>query len=153
VASAFVAASLLREIIMAAPSSRHTEPAVLLVEDDETTRNIMMRILVGEGYLVLTADRAHDALQILRTPLAPIDVVLLDVELPDVSGIVLCALIREMHPNLPVIVYTGQAQPAEVARLLELGVQRYFLKPVAAAELLATVKAALPRTKSFPFGQ
>lgn len=128
---------------MAEPVSRRDQPTVLVVEDDETTRNTMTRILVSEGYLVLTADTAHDALQVLRTPLAPIDVVLLDVHLPDVSGIVLCGRIRQMHPNLPVVVCTGEAEPEEVARLVELGVHRYFLKPIAPAELLATVKAAL----------
>jgi DNA-binding response OmpR family regulator len=131
-------------LVMVAPP-RPQQPTVLVVEDDETTRNTMTRILVREGYLALTAESGHDALGTLRAPLAPIDVVVLDVHLPDVSGIDLCARIREMHPNLPVVVCTGEAEPAEAARLLELGVHRYFLKPIAADELLATVEAALLR--------
>src|SRR6266481_2770120 len=121
------------------------QPTVLLVEDDEATRHVMTRILVREGYMTLSAETGHDALGFLRTPLSPIDVVILDVHLPDVSGIDLCARIREQYPNLPVVVCTGEAEPAEAARLLELGVHRYFCKPVAADELLATVEAALPR--------
>jgi two-component system response regulator AtoC len=120
------------------------QPTVLLVEDDEPTRNVMTRILVREGYLVLTAESGHDAMSILRRPLSPLDVVLLDVHLPDVSGIELCARIRERYPSMPVVVCTGEAEPSEAAQLLELGVKRYFRKPIAADELLATVEAVLP---------
>jgi DNA-binding response OmpR family regulator len=104
----------------------------------------MYLTLVREGYFVHTAATGHDAIGLLKTPLSPIDVVLLDVRLPDVSGIDLCARLREMHPHLPVVVCTGQADPTEVAELLKLGVHRYFCKPIAMDELLATVEAALP---------
>jgi DNA-binding response OmpR family regulator len=104
----------------------------------------MTRILVREGYLVLTAESGHDAMSILRRPLSLFDVVVLDVHLPDVSGIELCARIRERYPNMPVVVCTGEAEPAEAVQLLELGVHRYFRKPIAVDELLATVEAALP---------
>ncbi len=126
------------------PVSKEHQPTVLVVEDDEIARDAMTRILVREGYLVLTAESGHAALDILRAPLSPIDVVLLDVHLPDVSGIDLCARIREMYANMPVVVCTGEAEPQEAARLLEMGVQRYFRKPIAVDELLATVEAALP---------
>jgi DNA-binding response OmpR family regulator len=49
-----------------------------------------------------------------------------------------------MYPDLPVVVCTGQADPDDVAKLLKLGVHRYFCKPIAMDELLATVEAALP---------
>jgi DNA-binding response OmpR family regulator len=129
---------------MIVPLTKKKPPTVLVVEDDETVRNAMTRILVAEGYLTLTAETGHDALEILRTPLSPIDVVVLDVHLPDVSGIDLCARIRGLHPKMPVVVCTGEAEPTEVLRLLEMGVHRYFRKPVAVDELLATVEAALP---------
>ncbi len=120
------------------------QPTVLLVEDDELTRDAMTALLVREGYLVLTARDGHDAVNVLRMPLSPIDVVVLDVHLPDVSGIDVCARLREVSPDLPVVVCTGEAEPEEMARLLELGVHRYFRKPIGADELLATVEAALP---------
>jgi two-component system response regulator AtoC len=126
------------------PVFKSHQPTVLLVEDDEVTRNVMTRILVREGYLVLTAESGHDAMSIIRRPLSPLDVVVLDVHLPDISGIELCARIRERYPAMPVVVCTGEAEPHEAARLLELGVQRYFRKPIAADELLATVEAVLP---------
>jgi DNA-binding response OmpR family regulator len=128
---------------MHAPASKSHQPTVLVVEDDEMIRDAMTRILVREGYHALTAESGRDALGFLRAPLSPIDVVILDVHLPDVSGIDLCARIREVHPKLPIVVCTGEAEPAEAARLLELGVQRYFRKPVTIDELLASVEAAL----------
>lgn len=124
-------------------AAKSHQPTVLIVEDDESIRDAMTRVLVREGYLAMTAETGHDALGFLRTPLSPINVVILDVHLPDVSGIDLCARIRELHPTMPIIVCTGEAEPDEAARLLELGVHRYFRKPVAVDELLATVEASL----------
>jgi DNA-binding response OmpR family regulator len=126
---------------MISPLAKTRQPTALLVEDDELVRDAMTRILVREGYLVLTASTGHDAIGLLKTPLSPIDVVLLDVNLPDVSGKDLCARLRQMHPNMPVVVCTGEAAPDETAELLKLGVNRYFCKPIAMEELLATVEA------------
>lgn len=126
------------------PDASDRPPTVLLVEDDETTRFAMATLLVQEGYLVLTAGTAHDAVSILRRPFSAIDVALLDVHLPDASGIDLCARLRELYPGMPVIVCTGEATPDEAAELLRLGAHRYLQKPVSPDELLSTVEASLP---------
>jgi DNA-binding response OmpR family regulator len=89
----------------------------------------MCNALVRAGYLVQTAATGHDAIYILRTPLLPIDVVLLDIQLPDVRGIDLCARIRQLRPNLPVVVLTGCTNPQENAELTKLGIRGYFAKP------------------------
>jgi DNA-binding response OmpR family regulator len=120
------------------------QPTVLVIEDNELVCLSMAATLSREGYLVLTASTGHDALAILRHPFAPIDVVVLDVHLPDVSGIDLCARLRELYPRLPVIICTGEATPEEVSELLQLGAHRFFQKPISPDELLATVEAALP---------
>lgn len=119
-------------------------PTVLLVEDDEPARFAMAALLVREGYQVVTAASVHDAMGILRRPFTPFDVVLLDVHLPDASGIDLCARLRELFPKVPVIVCSGEASPDEAAALLRLGAHRYLQKPVSPDELLATVEASLP---------
>ncbi len=121
----------------------HT-PTVLVIEDDEPTRLAMASWLAREGFLVLTAADGHEAVGHLERPLEPIDVVVLDVGLPDVDGIALCEKLREMYPTMPVVVCTGHAEPAEVARLVELGASRYFRKPVDPDELLAAVVSSLP---------
>lgn len=125
-------------------TSSGRQPTVLLVEDDELVRDAMTCALVRQGYFVHSAATAHDAIELLRTPLSPIDVVLLDVILPDVNGIDLCARLRETHPDLPVLVCSGQAGPEAIEALAKLGVLHYFLKPVPMDQLLAAVEEALP---------
>jgi DNA-binding response OmpR family regulator len=122
------------------------QPTVLLIEDDEDTRFALAHTFARQGYLVRTAPTGHDAVGIVRGEAAPIDVVLLDVGLPDVSGADLCARLHELRPGLPVVVCSGEATRGEAARLCGLGVRRYFQKPIEPDELLATVEAALRLT-------
>ncbi|HEX5270651.1 MAG TPA: response regulator [Gemmataceae bacterium] len=121
----------------------HT-PTVLLVEDDEPTRLAMASWLSVEGFLVLTAANGHEAAGHLERPLEPIDVAVLDIGLPDVDGIALCERLRQMYPDMPVVVCSGQAAPDEVARLVELGASRYFRKPLEPDELISAVESSLP---------
>jgi DNA-binding NtrC family response regulator len=116
---------------------------VLLVEDDEDTLFAIDKLLTREGYLVLTAESGHDAIGMLKKPLSPIDVVLLDVHLPDVEGTALGARMRELRPALPIVVCTGEAEPEEVAALIRLGAVHYLPKPLRADELLTAVQRAL----------
>ena len=85
------------------------QPTVLLVEDDEDFRFAATLLLAREGYGVLTAATARDALGVLRTPLSPIDVVVLDVHLPDASGVDLFPHLRRRLPERQLIVCTGEA--------------------------------------------
>ena len=115
------------------------QPTVLLVEDDENTLFAIEKLLTRAGYLVLTAGSGHDAICKLEQPLSPIDVVVLDVRLPDVQGAAIGARMRELKPGLPIVVCSGEAGLDEVAALVRLGRVRYFRKPVRADELLAAV--------------
>ena len=129
---------------MTSQASRGRQPTILLVEDDELVRDALTRILVREGYLVLTAPTGHDAIGLLRTPASPIDLVLLDIGLPDVSGTDLCARLRELFPDMPVVVCTGAAGPEDTAELRWLGITRFFAKPISLEELVAGLREALP---------
>jgi DNA-binding response OmpR family regulator len=125
------------------PPLPRRQPTVLLVEDDELVSDAVTRILVREGYLVLTAATGHDAIGLLRTPATPIDVIVLDIGLPDVSGTDLCARFREFLPHLPVIVCTGAADPEQVRELRNLGITRFFSKPIAIDDLVEGVRRVL----------
>lgn len=120
----------------------HFQPTLLLIEDDELVRDAMTRLFVREGYLVLTAATGHDAIGILRTPANAVDVVLLDVGLPDVSGADLCARLRQFFPAMPVVVCTGAASQEEADELRRLGITYFFSKPIALPELVAAVNSA-----------
>jgi len=119
------------------------QPTLLLVQEEESTRNVLAQLLVQEGFLVLTAASGHDALGVFRASLTPIDVLVVNVPLPDLGGADLCAHLRRLHPDRPVIVCTGEAEPEEKAKLSQLGVKRFFGKPVGLEDLLATVRQAL----------
>jgi DNA-binding NtrC family response regulator len=116
---------------------------VLLVEDDENTLFAMNELLTRQGYLVLTAASGHDAIGMLKQPLSPIDLVLLDMRLPDVEGVALGSRMRELRPVLPILAISGEADPEEVAALERLGAVRYLRKPIGADELLLGIEKAL----------
>jgi DNA-binding response OmpR family regulator len=118
------------------------QPTVLLIEGDEDTRFALLGTLVRAGYLVLTAATGHDAVGIVRGEAAPIDLVLLGVRLPDVSGLDLCARLRELRPDLPVIVCSDETTRGEASRLRRMGVWLYRREPVGPGKVLATVSAA-----------
>jgi DNA-binding NtrC family response regulator len=126
------------------PSVRQS--TVLLVEDDELVSDAVTRNLVRRGYMMMTAATAHDAIGLLRTPGASIDVVVLDIGLPDVSGLDLCARVREIYPRLPVVVCTGAALPEQIEALRKLGITRFFSKPIAIDELDQALQHALGDT-------
>jgi CheY-like chemotaxis protein len=126
------------------PRQRRHQPTILVVDPDDATREALNVVLVREGYFVLPAASVRDAWGMFRTPHVRIDLVLLDPHLPDVSGIHLCARLRELSPTLPVMVCAGDVEPSEVAQLQQLGVRYYLRKPIAPEELLHTVKAILP---------
>jgi DNA-binding response OmpR family regulator len=130
------------EADLATDVAKH-QPTVLLVEDDENTLFAMNELLTREGYLVLTAASGHDAIGMFQQPLSPIDLVLLDMRLPDVEGVALGSRIRELRPMLPILAFSGKADPEEVATLVKLGAVCYLRKPIGADELLLAIEKAL----------
>ena len=125
------------------PRQRKPQPTILVVDPDDATRDAVNVALVREGYFVLPAASVRDAWGMLRTPHSRIDLVLMDPHLPDVSGIHLCARLREISPTVPVMVCAGDVEPSEVDQLRQLGVRYYLRKPIAFEELLHTVRAIL----------
>jgi CheY-like chemotaxis protein len=125
------------------PGNQRQQSTILLVDNDDTTRDAITVALVREGYLVLAVATARDAVNVIRAPLSRIDLVLLDLDLPDVNGIHLCQRLRELFPRLPTVVCTGEAEPEAVGQLAAVGVQHYLQKPIAGETLLATVQSLL----------
>jgi CheY-like chemotaxis protein len=123
------------------PPTDH-QATLLVVEDDEMIRDAVTRLFVREGYLVLTAATGHDAMGLLRTPATAVDVVLLDIGLPDVSGADLCARMRQFFPNLPVVVCTGAASTEEIDELRRLSISQLLSKPIAFPDLVEAVNSA-----------
>jgi two-component system KDP operon response regulator KdpE len=114
---------------------------VLLVEDDAALRATLHDALALEGYALLTAASLSEA-EALLTHGPPIDVMLLDLGLPDGDGSTLLASLRRRH-ELPVLVISARQDDAQKIRLLDQGADDYLVKPFSVGELLARMRVAL----------
>jgi len=117
---------------------------VLLVEDDRELRRTLRDALVVEGYAVLAAASLADARALLAHagPKRGIDLVLLDLGLPDGDGESLLATLRREH-GTPVIVISARQTDDRKIRLLDGGADDYLVKPFSLGELLARMRVAL----------
>ncbi len=125
-----------------APASRTT---VLLVEDEPSLRLLVERVLREAGYHVLVAGDGQQALAVVRDAASPIDLLLTDVVMPQMSGPALARALRETRSDLPVVFVSGYAdQHAEAG--LDDG-SRFLPKPFAPADLLEVVRKSLPASQ------
>ena len=116
---------------------------VLVVEDDSGIASFIEKGLRAEGYATTRASTAADAVGFLATLLPEIDLMLLDLGLPDDSGLEVLNAVRRRDRALPVIIVTARAGVADKVEGLDLGANDYLTKPFAFEELLARIRAAL----------
>lgn len=116
---------------------------ILAVDDDENILNLEKAILVDNGYEVVTARGAREALDVLGRE--AVDLVLLDVVMPEMSGFELCRQIRAdaRFKELPVVFLTARAGGEALAEGFEAGGTMYIRKPFTAAKMLAVVGTML----------
>src|SRR6188472_2202540 len=119
------------------------ERQVLLVDDEPRVRRALRLALEREGYRVVEAATGERALEELRAN-PSVDVVLLDLVLPDADGFGVCREIRRSS-NVPVIMVTARTDSHDVVGGLEAGADDYVTKPLVAKELSARIRALLRR--------
>jgi CheY-like chemotaxis protein len=119
---------------------------ILHVDDDPQIRLLMAGSLQEFGYAVVTAGTVKEALQ-LATGMA-FDLFILDVRLPDGTGVELCQLLRRLQPKVPVVYYTGYADEASQKEALSKCGDAYLKKPVSIAEWEKTISELLERKKN-----
>lgn len=115
---------------------------VLSVDDDEGLQVVLRQYLESEGYKVLTANDGAGLTEKLET--AALDVILLDLGLPDTDGLTLIPHIRA-NTQIPIVVVSGKSDTTEKIICLEMGADDYMTKPFEMRELSARIKAALRR--------
>ncbi|MGE7825879.1 response regulator transcription factor [Paenibacillus sp. NPDC093718] len=117
----------------------------ILMVDDETEILKLMEIYVrNEGYTLLTASHGLEALEILRTH--KVDLIILDVMMPQMDGIEACMRIREEN-NTPIIMLSAKSQEIDKIAGLSIGADDYVTKPFSPLELIARIKSQLRRYK------
>jgi two-component system, NtrC family, nitrogen regulation response regulator NtrX len=128
-----------------APSGIPAPHTVLVVDDEKNIRRTLQLVLEGEGYRVLGAETASQALSILASPERPVDLVILDVKLPDMSGLDALAKLRgeEATKDLPIIVISGHATVDDAVQAIKLGASDFFEKPLARERVLVSVHNVL----------
>jgi two-component system response regulator RegX3 len=131
--------------IPAASSPTPTDaPKILVVEDEESLADSVRYNLEREGYSVSVATDGRHALERFRSD-AP-SLVILDLMLPEVSGLDLCRMIRA-ESDVPIIMVTAKDSEADKVTGLELGADDYVTKPFSMRELVSRVRANLRRTR------
>ncbi len=118
---------------------------ILIVEDETPMRTALADLLASEGYRVLTA--ADGASGLKRALDEKPDLILLDIMLPKLDGFALCAELRRLARDLPVMMLTAKGQVEDRVTGLDVGADDYLVKPFSTEELLARVRALLRRVE------
>src|SRR5690349_14840422 len=120
-------------------------PTVLVVDDEKNIRRTLEMVLGGEGYRVLEADSAEQALELIRNPRQPVDAAILDLKLPGMSGLDALEKLRadEATRELPVIVVSGHATVHDAVSAIKLGASDFFEKPLNRERVLVSVRNAV----------
>ena len=114
---------------------------ILIIDDEEMLLTMLKKCLQAENFLVYTADSAEKALE--RMSVSP-DIILLDINMPQMDGLELCQYIRE-HISCPIIFLTARVAEQDIIKGLSVGGDDYITKPFRIEELLARILAHLRR--------
>ena len=135
------------------PPTKPTTARLLVVDDDENNRDMISRRLSRRGFDVDAAADGPAALAAVAAADAggrPFDLVLLDIEMPGMSGFDVLRRVRETHPatQLPVVIATARHDREDVVQALGLGANDYVTKPIDFAVVLARVEAQLSHKRA-----
>ena len=119
--------------------------SVLVIDDDVGTCQTIGDVLEMRGHSVLTATRARSALEILTG--RSVDAAILDLQLPDASGLVLLQAIKTSSPTTEVIIITGHASVPTAIQAINGAAFAYVTKPFEMEDLLGTIEKALAKTR------
>lgn len=117
---------------------------ILIVEDEEKVATFIKKGLQTQNFIGDIAGTGRDALNLLNKN--SYDLVILDIGLPDMSGIEICKIIRETNSKIPILMLTALGSVSDKLSGYEVGTDDYLLKPFDFLELLVRIKALLKRS-------
>jgi two-component system KDP operon response regulator KdpE len=120
-----------------------SDATILVVDDEPQIRRVMLTTLTSHGYSVVEAGSGEEALEKLRAERP--DLILLDVNMPGISGLHTCAEIRTSS-DVPIIMLTIRNSERDKVQALDAGADDYVVKPFGVQELMARIRAALRRS-------
>ena len=122
---------------------------ILVVEDEKFMRGLICRLLYElQTRKTTDVENGEEGIKALAVDAPHVDLILLDIEMPDMDGLEFLQLVRNskgtlQNPNVPVIMLTGHSEDDKVQRALELGIQGYLIKPVSKKTMLTRIIYAL----------
>jgi DNA-binding response OmpR family regulator len=122
---------------------------VLVVDDDETVRDVVRRYLERDGHEVVVAGDGESALQLVAKQLP--DLIVLDLMLPGIDGLEVCRRLRQRY-SVPIVMLTALGEEEDRVVGLQLGADDYVTKPFSPRELALRVGSVLRRAKGVPAG-
>src|SRR3990172_2738132 len=117
--------------------------SILVVEDEQTIREVVRRYLERDGFEVREAADGRVALDAVEDELP--DLIVLDLMLPGVDGLTLTRQLRQRRSNIPIVTLTAKGDTMDRIHGLELGADDYIVKPFSPQELVARIRAVLRR--------
>ncbi len=118
---------------------------ILVVDDDKNTRLLFRAELENAGYTVLTATDGREALEVMDRE--HVDLVVLDIMMPNMDGYEFTRMLRESQNNLPILMVSAKQLPADKHKGFIVGTDDYMTKPIDGEEMLYRIKALLRRAK------
>jgi DNA-binding response OmpR family regulator len=122
--------------------------SLLLVEDDDGISRPLVAALGTAGYEVRRVSTGTQALAALAGDPGAIALVILDLGLPDLDGVEVCTRMRDLDPDMPILILTARSSETDVVVGLDAGADDYVTKPFRLAELMARVRSLLRRTEA-----
>ncbi len=121
--------------------------SILIAEDDHRTRQALINSISAAGYAVIAVADGQAALDHFNAAAGTIDLVILDVLMPQIDGLQVCQIIRETS-DVPIIIATVLGSSADRVMGLEMGANDYIVKPFSIQELIARIRSILRRASS-----
>ncbi len=118
---------------------------ILIVDDEPNLRATLAMILQRANYAVTTAANAAEALKFLQA--GAFDLVFLDIKMPDKSGLTLLSEIRDLYPDIPVVLLTAFASLESAIEAVRKGANDYLLKPIDPPQILERVRQVLTQNQ------
>ena len=129
------------------PNNRYSSLGILVIDDSPAVRQLIIQILTEMNIRVLTAENGAHGLEVFKSNPMQIDMILTDLEMPEMNGEELCRKIRSelSYKNLPIVVITGDDSQNRAINLFKAGATEYIRKPFIQEELIARISIHLEK--------